>query len=541
MTAMQIIKRTESMKERRTNFDSHWQQIRDFINDTHPAFQNPIEVPGTQTRGQVWSNKAERASEQLANGLHGALTNPGTDWFTLRAQDPAVNDDYDAGVWLEDTARRIRAVFDSPSTHFGTQLNTIYRVVGDFGTTGLYVRARRGRLPIFQARPLSELYLGEDENGVVNRVHRCFKLTASQAVSQFGNDASEEVRKAAETPSKADEPFEFIHALYPRMERIEGLTTATNMPIASDWIDVKSKQYVQRSGFQEMPLVTPRWDVKAGEVYGRSVGMKALADTKSLQHLMKLTFRAAEKTIDPPLQVADDGIEGPIRTKASAINRVSSDVLARIRGGGIVPIGTGANPQLGLEMVEYIGREIEFNYFSHLLQISRDPRMTATQVLEITEEMLRTLGPFLNRLQEELLGPLIKRVFGILARENALLPPPPSIALAPVKIEYLSPAVRAQRLSEARAIAQFEELTVSMVARDPAITDNINGDDAYNWLADRLGVPKDIRNSPQNVARMRQGRQQAQQEQRLLEQATALAPAAQSAAQAVAAISPPTQ
>lgn len=538
--AGQIIERTETMVAGRTNFDAHWQEIRDFINNTHPAFTSPIEVPGTKTRGQIWSNKAERASEQLANGLDSLLTNPGTEWFTLRARQDELNEDYEAAVWLEDAARKMRAVFDSPASRFGTQKNKIYRTLADFGTACLYVRERPGRLPVFQSRPLSELYLGEDEDGQVNRVHRKFCFTPGQAVAFFGADnLSAEIRQAAETPGKARDEYEFIHAVYPRAERLAGVRLATNLPIASDWVDTKAKDFVRRSGYHEMPLITPRWAVKEGEVFGRSVGMKALADVKALQETMKLTFRAAQKTVSPPLQVADDGLGGPVRTKPDAVNYVDSALMARGHG-GILPVHTGANPQLGLELVEYIGREIEADYFVYLLQISRDPRMTATQVIEITEEMLRTLGPFLQSQIVELLGPVIKRAFGILSRIRGFFRPlPPVLAQAPLRVEYLSPVVKAQRLAEVRAISQAEEVTQMMVARDAAVADNLDHDEAFRHVYDRLGVPRSLLVPVRRVQALRKQRQELAQQQQMVEQAAALAPAAQSMGQAVAALRGP--
>jgi hypothetical protein len=537
-SADQIIRRTETMKGRRHNFDFIWQEIRDFINDTHPAFTSSIEVPGTQTRGSIWSNKAESASEMLATSLHGALTNPGTEWFTLRTQQVNLNELFEVSVWLEDTAKKMRAVFDSPASHFGTALSSAYRDVADFGTMPLYIRDRPGRLPVFSALPLSQVYLAEDQDGQINRVHRWFTMTASQVVEAFKlsrDNVGSEIREAALQPAKAEDPFEIIHAVYPREERLEGLVTATNLPLASDWINVKTREFIRRSGYDEPPIVTPRWDVKAGEVYGRSVGMKALADVKSLQHLMRLTYRGAEKTIDPPLQVADDGLGGPIRTKSSAINYVSTELMLRGRG-GILPLQTGANPQLGLDLVEYIGRQIEVAYFTHLLQISRDPRMTATQVIEITEEMLRVLGPFLIRLQNELLGPVIRRVFGILFRAGALLPMPDALRNAPIRVEYLSPVVKAQRLSEVRALSQAEEVTRPMVERDPAVADNLDYDKAFRHVHDRLGVPRNLLKPPKEVAAMRKARQQQDAEQQATEQLAALAPAAQAGAQAVASL-----
>jgi hypothetical protein len=46
--------------------------------------------------------------------------------------------------------------------------------------------------------------------------------------------------------------------------------------------------------------------------------------------------------------------------------------------------------------------------------------MTATEVMQRTEERMRLLGPILGRMEAELLGPIITRVFGIMLRQGAV-------------------------------------------------------------------------------------------------------------------------
>jgi hypothetical protein len=52
--------------------------------------------------------------------------------------------------------------------------------------------------------------------------------------------------------------------------------------------------------------------------------------------------------------------------------------------------------------------------------------MTAREVAERHEEKLLQLGPVMERLQDELLDPLIRRAFGILWRGGYLPEPPKS-------------------------------------------------------------------------------------------------------------------
>jgi hypothetical protein len=130
--------------------------------------------------------------------------------------------------------------------------------------------------------------------------------------------------------------------------------------------------------------------------------------------------------------------------------------------------------------------------------------------------MQRLLGPTLGRFQSEFLNPLIERVFGIMFRAGALLPPPDAIQEAKMDIEYVGPLARSQRMEEAQAIDRLYQLAANVAQIDPSIMDNINHDEAIRMRATLLGVPKSILVSRDDVAEKREAQQQAAMEQQML-------------------------
>jgi len=528
--AKEEIAAAEAMKAERSTFDDHWEDVRTYIHPLVASFTG-TNTPGEKGRREILDNTGESVAEQLAAALHGFLTNPGTKWMAVRAKDRALNDVFEVARWLELANEWLFFVFESKDSGFATMLSQIYLDVIDFATTGVHVRERPGRLPLFQARPLSELYLAEGEDGRVDTVRRWFKLTARQAVQIYGDQAGAKVIEAARSPKRQNEKFAFLHSILPRDEHAHG---ASNMPIASIHISVADQAIIGRiAGFNEKPLITPRWAKRAGEAYGRgSPGMKSLADVKMLQRTMRATIVGAELSIRPPLTVADDGVLSPVRWKSGAITRVRGETLSGRRG-VIEPMKTGARPDIGEEFMVGIRQRIENAYFLNLIQLSRDPRMTATQVLSLEEETKRVIGPFLARLQEELLEPLIVRTFNILLRAGVL--PPPPAELRQVEVEFVSPIAKAQRLSEVRAISQLNEVMAPMVGLDPTLQDNLDGDLAYRHAADRLGVPKILMRDPRQRDALRQQRAEAEKAQAEMQTVERGAAAAQSAGQAAAA------
>ena len=168
---------------------------------------------------------------------------------------------------------------------------------------------------------------------------------------------------------------------------------------------------------RDSPYMAPRYTKSSFEIgYGRSPAMTALADIKMLNKMSEVTIRAAQKQVDPPLLVPDDGFMLPVRTVPGGLNFYRSGTRDRIE-----PLNIGANNPLGLNMEEQRRGAIRAVFYVDQLILGTGPQMTATEVVQRTEEKMRLLGPLTGRLSQELLQPLITRVYSILSRQKACL------------------------------------------------------------------------------------------------------------------------
>lgn len=527
LNANQLIKGAEDKKSARTPFERDWQRINKLIYPLGTGFGGDTAL-GASSHEAVLDNTAELASELLAAALHGMLTNPATKWFAIRAQNDKLNENERVAVWLEQVAGIMYSVFNSPRLNFAPQQHEKNMDLVNYGTGCMFIAEKNGEWPIFQTRALSEIYLGEDGEGRVDKVDRWFKLSAEQAVSKFKGNPGDKVAEfaASDDPKKRAHEFEFIHCTGPRTERDPGKGDNLNMPFMSAYVNVDEKHLISESGYPEWPWTTPRWTKRAREPYGRGCGHKAMRDTSMLQRSMKVQIRGVEKLVDPPLQVPDDGVFGSIRMTSAAINHVRADLL-QYPGGGIRPISTGARPDIGEDFMGGSRERIERSFYNHLLQMMRDPRMTATQVIQIAEETLRVLGPMLGRMQSEDLGPMVDRVFAILQRAGAFPPPPPELDNQELKVEYVSPVAKAQRLSEARGVTQTLEVMAPIIQADPTVLDNVENDLTFRHVAELFDWPMDTLRAADRVIEIRKGRaeaaQQEAQKQDLIEGAGAAA------------------
>jgi hypothetical protein len=127
-----------------------------------------------------------------------------------------------------------------------------------------------------------------------------------------------------------------------------------------------------------------------------------------------------------------------------------------------------------------------------------------------------------------LFGPMFDRFFSILISGGYLPPPPPELFGESLKIDYLSPLARAQKMAEADQIMRTITYATSMAQAVPDVLDNSDFDQVYRKLADISGMPRNLIRPLKDVAKLRQHRQQVQQAQEL---AATLAQAAQTAPQ----------
>jgi hypothetical protein len=129
------------------------------------------------------------------------------------------------------------------------------------------------------------------------------------------------------------------------------------------------------------------------------------------------------------------------------------------------------------------------------------------------------LGPVLERIQYEMLSPIIERTFSIMSRAGILPPPPPNIQGQQINIEYISMLFTAQLAAATSGIERTLQLAGGLVGVTPEVMDNIDTDFAIAEYSNLMNNnPRLIRN-PDQVKQMRQQRQEQMQAQQQAQQA----------------------
>jgi len=502
-----IRKRLDKLEADRGTWESHWQEILDYV------MPRKAEITFLRSRGEkrtevLFDSTAITANNLLAASLQGTLTSPSLPWFSLKLRDDDANKVRDVQIWLEDTARRMYAVFNE--SNFNTEVHEMYLDLCSVGTSAIFVEeANEGFLQgglHFNTLHIAEYFIQENSTGRVDTLYRKYKMTARQAVQEFGEDnVGTKIKEAVK--AKPDTQFNFIHAVEPTpdYERSVGMKSKTKLPFHSCHVCFEDKMVVRVGGYNEFPYLVPRWSKATGEIFGRSPSYNALPDIKTLNKAVEIGLKAWAKAIDPPLLVTDDGVIGRVRMTPGGITVVRSDTA-------IKPLQIGSNWQITDLKENQLRTAIRQAYYSDQLQLQEGPQMTATEVQVRYELMQRLLGPTLGRFQTEFLNPLIERVFGIMMRADALMPRPPEMEGRDMDIEYVGPLARSQRMEEAIAVERLYQLALQVVQVDPTIMDVIDHEQAIRMRATLLGVPKTVLRGEDEVAEIREQRAAAQQQ-----------------------------
>ena len=521
-----IKKRCSALESDRATWEDHWQDILDYVMP-RKADISFVRAKGTKRTEVLYDSTAITANNLLAASLQGTLTSPSLPWFHLKLRDKELNENRDVQLWLEDSARRMYDTFNE--SNFNTEVHELYLDLCSVGTGSMFVEEGNNGFETegihFNTLHIAEYFIQENINGQVDTLYRKYKLTARQAIEEFGEDnLGEKILEASK--NKPDKMFNFIHAVEPTKDYERALRKAnTKLPFHSCHVCVEDKMVVRTGGYNEFPYLVPRWAKATGEIFGRSPSYNALPDIKTLNKAVEIGLKAWAKAIDPPLLVQDDGVIGRVRMTPAGITVVRND-------GAIKPLQIGSNWQITDMKETQLRTAIRQAYYSDQLQLQEGPQMTATEVQVRYELMQRLLGPTLGRFQSEFLNPLIERTFGIMLRAGALMPEPDIIKGQQIDVEYVGPLARSQRMEESVAIERLYGLAMNVVQVDPTIMDNINHDEAIRLRATLLGVPKTILRGRDEVEELREQRAEQQQAMAQAQEQQAAGDAMQSQAKA---------
>jgi len=528
-----------------SSFKSYYKDISRFILPRRSRFFVTDVNRGDRRNTDIIDATASLAARTLASGMMTGITSPSRQWFRLAGQ-TGINAESDAiKAYLKEVEDLMKNVFLKSNLY--NVLPVTYGDLGSFGTACLFMEEDSEAVINFTSFLIGSYRISCDKRGIVKVFTREFQMTVRQIVDKFvrvpgtnkmdWTNVSDTVRTQYGLDQyesridlvhmvKPNEDYRPGHLL-PKYKKYSSLyyekglsSTGTTNVSAAGLPDT----FLSQKGYDYFPVLAPRWEVAGEDTYGTNApGMMALGDTKQLQLGEKNIAKAIDQKVKPSMV-------GPLSLQNQKASVLPGDIT-------YVDEREGTKGFRRLFEIDFDIRELEGKQDQVRQRISRifyedlflmlansDRRqITAREIDERHEEKLLALGPVMERLNQDLLDPLIENTFAIMDAQGLLPEPPEELQGQEFKIEYVSVMAQAQKLAGIGNIERVMRFAGELTAIDPKAAQKVDVNEAIEIYSELTGAPPSIIVSKEKMAAIEaQNAEQAAAEQQMMEQQMAV-------------------
>lgn len=513
-------KRLEALRSERSTFIPLYRELSDYHLAHRGRFLTSDRNKGYKRNTKQINNTSRLANRTLASGMMSGITSPARPWFRLSTGDTGLDDAQAVKEWLHAVQQVMYKVFSQSNTY--NALHQLYSELGVFGTAAMGIFHDFDNVIRCKPYTVGSYMIGLNSVDVSDTFYREYEISVAQCIKQFGEENVSQHVLEQWQKGNSEAWVKIVHAIEPNDDRDNQSPLASDKPWRSVYYEAKggardgADKFLRESGFDEFPMVTPRWDVTAEDVYATDCpGITALGDVKALQLAERRKYQAIDKLVSPPLQ-GPSSLKNKINGNTVGPNDI---VWHEQQGAGLTSIYGNYRPDVNVikEEINNVENRVQRAFYEDLfLMLAQTDRrqITAREVAEKHEEKLLMLGPVLERLHTELLDPLIDRTFSILQANGVLPVPPPELQNKELNVEYVSVLAQAQRLVATGAVERLVGFASQVAQVYPEARHKINASRALDDYAESLGVDPGMIRSDDEVQALAQAEaQQAAQAQ----------------------------
>ncbi len=470
----------------RAVWEPTWQECYEYA---FPQRETIFSSSTTKTN-RLFDGTAPDAVDQLGAMMLSELTPPWMNWFSLSAGSELSKEErQNLEPCLEKIKDALQINFDR--SNFAMEIHQCYLDLITVGTACLmFEEAPFGSASAFRftAVPLSQLCLAEGPTGRLNHIFRMTQMDCDSFVARFGD-----MMLSTDTLIKAKKDqltLDVIECVEPNLQGTYSYTAFLD-PHCQLLSNNGEPVLLKESIYETSPFIAFRWLKAPGEVYGRSPVMKALPDIKTANKVVELILKNATIAVTGIWLAEDDGVLNPANI--------------HLTPGAIIPKAVGSKGLTALEspgkfdVSQLVIKDLR-DHIRHALlgdklgQLDSTATMTATEVMERTDDMLLVLGATYGRLQSELLMPLIERAAAILRKRGEI--PDIYIDGRDLKVSYQSG--RAQKQAEKDANNALTWLGEISKLGEAALAE-VDIPAFVKWLGQKLNIPDSLFNPEQKA------------------------------------------
>lgn len=414
----------KNLKAKKEPYNITWQDIGEYVRIRRQNFTS------TNTDGEILTERlfdttAVFALRAMAAALLGALLPSIERSIKITAPDSMKNQTEVVKKYFEQVTAKLAELMGARETGLSSALDEYMLDAGSFGWGGVTLIDDKEdfEFPVkFTNWDPKHTYIGEDTTGFINTVFYNKMMKVLDVKETYGEEALSDRGKKALEEGRIDAEEEILIAIYPRLNTEAGKSGAKDKKIASIHINVGTKQLLKESGFDYMPPTIGRFSKNAGEVYGRGPAIDAYPDIIMANAQAESIIKAAEKQLEPPLIIMDDGTLGmeTIDTSAGGVN-VASFQGKLPTSSPVLPLFTVGESRSMKESLDETRKTISQHFLiDRLLDFNNEVRMTLGET-QIRERIRgESLSSVFNRQISEMFNPLIKKTFNVLFERGYL-------------------------------------------------------------------------------------------------------------------------
>lgn len=545
------------MELERASHWAHWRELGEYILPRRPRFFVQDTDRGNRRNHRIINNTGSVAMRTLSSGMMSGITSPSRPWFMISVSNPDLAERAAVKAWCYEVTKRMQTVIGLSNIY--QSLATLYYDVGCFATGAMMLEEDLEHVVHATTLPIGSYMLANDAKQRVRVMVRNYQWTVREIVEKYGMDPldpeapidwtniSDRVKTAWEN-ERYETWVELIHVIMPNSQydntKIESkYKKFRSVVYERGYIQGSNDMYLQAAddnrflsdkGYDYFPVLCPRWDVSSEDIYGTdSPGMLMLGDVRQLQTFERRISQAHELSINPPLKA-------PPSMKNARVSMLPGEVSyveEREGSKGMSPL-IEVDPNFAEVRQERmsIEKRIKTAAFEDLfLMLANDEREqppTATEIAERKQEKLIGLGPVLERLNVDLLDPLIHIVFTMMHRQGLIPPPPPELRGVLLEVEYTSIMAEAQKAIGVESLERFSQFVGAIAAYNQQILDKVDMDELIDKYGEAISIPPEVILPQDQVNLKRLQRQKLAQAQQTAEAAQSATAAAKNLSQA---------
>lgn len=536
--------RRTAMKNARQPWIQDWRQVSEYIDPARGRFDGDATntEPAKRSRSKIINSRATYCVRVATAGLSSHMTSKARPWFNLTTPDPAMGQQQEVKVWLDQVTTIIRDTL--AKSNFYKAMPVLYTEDLMYGVAAMLIVENAEEVARFHPLTCGTYAISLNDAGRVDSLWRCYIKTARQLVEKYGIDHAglTETVKNDYRNNRGDTKYVVESLIEPNPDARPGigplgLQRPEYRPYRElVWLWSQSGEYegtrgmLDIGGHYEAPFVCIRFNPVGDEEYSACPGTDALGDIKQLQYQEGQKLKLGDLMAEPPVNIPES-----MRSKGASMSPRAKNYVPDGQLGMKVEATYSPNPNAmqyvmaDIEAIQNrIGDAFYYNLFLMLESLGDAASRTATEIAERKEEKAAVLGPTLEIVTDEGLDPTVVRVYRLLERAGRIPPPPEVLRNIPIKIEYTSILAQAMKAAGTSGIERTAGFVAQMAqVGGPSVLDKFDFDQAVDEYSERTGIPASIIRDDDAVQAMREERQTRENQQAALAAAQPMQQAAQ--------------